>query len=1357
LIFSRSGYGIAAASLVFSATIALADVKATVVRDDKAAFTVLSVEDGLVNSSVSGIVQDSKGFLWFATQGGLCRYDGSEFKIFENEPFNEGSLVANLIQTIYLDEDDVLWIGTYNGLNRFDIKTERFTLYTYDADRADSLSNDLVIAIARDARGALWVGTINGLNRLDESKGTFIRYLHDTANPRSIPNNTIRSLFRDSRGRLWIGASGGGFARYDFEDDAFDNLTGTAKGPPASLSLQSIGEDSLGYLWLGAWGLGLVRFAPDTGEAETFIIPDGRIYVVNTQDPGEVRAGTWGGGLYVLDKASGTVSSYSHSKALGVLPHDVVYSILEDASGELWIGTNGGGVARMDRTRRSFTAYVSDASDPKAIPHGKTIAALVDSRGDLWISVYSGGIHRLDRKTGGWIHFRNDPEDPSSLPNDTCNALYEDSGGGFWVGSNAGLALMDREKGTFTVINSEEGNTEGLSSDIIYSILEERGVGLWIGTYTTGLDFWNRTTGEWKHFAYDPKNPLSISDNLIYSIQRDENGKLWIATNNGLNRMEDESFVRYHYDPKRPDGISSNAIMRIAFDSKGILWVATRGGGLSRYHPDTDTFSHITRADGLPNNMVMAVLEDRRTDLWVVTQTGIALYDRETSKVKPISFFKALDNASFNSGSTVGKKGELYFGSVGIVTEFDPYRYEPNDHVPPVYITAVTAANRPKLSTPLASGGAGASPLRLSYYENSVEFRFAAIDFRDPAANQFAYRLEGFDKDWNYSGSVNHASYTNLPGGSYVFRVKAANNDGLWNEAGASVDFRIAVPPYWSLPAWALYLLMIASAGYAIATLRSNRLLTGKVAELTNAETALLAAGEESRTLALAAEKANRAKSSFIATVSHEIRTPLNGVIGMTEMLERSTLDERQKEQVSMIRSSGQTLLQIINDVLDISKIEADKIEIESIAFPLDATLDRLRDAFGFQAEAKGIFFSVAKDPSLPKYLRGDPLRIFQVLSNLTGNAVKFTDKGGVRVFARMGAAPATGAPAIVFMVEDTGIGIRGESLPSIFDPFNQEDQSTTRRFGGSGLGLSISKRLVDLMGGSIRVESVQGKGSVFSFELPLTAVPESELAVPAVSGEDAAVPEYRPSVSVLVVDDDPVNRFVARSFLREIKATVEEADSGHAAIALLSKLSFDLVLLDCSMPGMDGYETAVRIRSPGNGSLDPSIPIIAMTAHVLEEDRARCIAVGMDEVIVKPLTLKELVGTIDRVMSSRTRNRFPVFASEAFISRYEGAAEAARELLKLFLAQSSPLAGEALKAGERADWAAAAAIVHRLKGSAGAIGGDRLAAAAERCLEELRRPESPAEARLRQLAVIAAELAELETELKAALDGLGR
>jgi len=1320
---------------LLAATLKFASGETQLSKEGTTTFTVLSQKDGLANTSVSGIAQDSKGFIWMSTQGGLARYDGSSFKFWQNEPFETDSLSTDLVQTLFIDKNDIVWAGTYNGLDRFDPATDRFVIYRSQADKPNSLSNNLVIALARDAKGRLWVGTATGLNRLDEANGDFTRYYNVPGNPRSIPNNTIRALFSDSSGRLWIGTAGGGFALYNPGTDDFSVLAGSPekggdpaisiKGPPPSLAMQAMAEDSAGDLWLGEWGTGLVRYDPKTGASRVYHLPDERIYVLNTADPKVVRVGTWGGGLFILDKSSGAITHYRHSRSLGSFPHDVVYSMLQDASGELWIGTNGGGVAKMDRSGVAYSSWTSNPDDPGALPNGKIQAVLIDSRKELWVSVYSGGVHRLDAATEKWIHFRHDPADPTGLADDIVASLYEDREGNLWACSNSGLCRFDRQKGKFVKIR-HFGGVDSPEADIVYSILEDRkkaGV-YWIGSYTKGLYRWDSKTDAWTNWGHDPGDPQSLSDNLVNTIAYDAQGRLWAGTNNGLDRLEGDHFIQYYYNPADRKGLSSSAITRIFVDSRGGLWIATRSGGLDRYESD-GSFSHFTREDGLPSNDVNNLIEDNSGNLWIVTQAGVATRDKSTGLIKVPPLGKNLDGTTLSQGAFAGPDGSVYFGSVGILTVFDPSRYPLNTHKPPVFVTDFIAANRPKILEP-SSGG---EVIHLASWENSIEMRFAALDYRNPTQNMFAWKLEGFDKDWTMSSTRRFVSYTNLPGGSYVFRIRAANNDGLWNETGAAIRFSVQNPPWRSPAAYLLYLLVIALLGYGAATLRSNRLLAAKVRELTLAREELEKANAESKRLAIEAEGATKAKSDFMATVSHEVRNSLNGIIGVTELLARSKLDARQAEEVGVISQSGNLLLALVNDILDLSKSESDRMELENLPWKPREMAARLGSLHGEAAASKGIVLTIETGRAVPETIGGDPMKIQQIVENLLSNALRFTERGEVRLRLDIANAKADGGPCLGITVSDTGTGISAEKLPTIFEPFRQADASIARRFGGTGLGLSIVKRYVTLMGGDIAVESSVGRGTSFTVRLPLLPAPAA-FAESEDQGERSAA-----GLRVLIVDDDSVSRRVAARLVEWLGGESGEAESGLAALEALDTGAWDLVLLDDRMPGMDGFETAQRIRAAEEEKGRARVPIFSLTARLEGDLKGRCEEAGMDGFLAKPITLERLGAVIMQLKGKRLMNcddddRQPeVLATRAvgavkeatvdgvgapagaaefnvayFEDRYPDDDSLGVEILELWLSNTAVLFDEALEAGRAGDSQVLRNHVHRLGGSTSII-----------------------------------------------------
>ena len=793
-------------------------------------FVPLKTRDGLSNSSVSSIVQDKAGFLWFGTQGGLNRYDGAEFKLFEDEPFRPGGLSHNLVQTLYLD-GEVLWVGTYGGLDRLDLRTEKISSYRYDAADSSSLSNGVVISVARDARGRLWVGTLRGLNRLDEASGSFVRYLHDPALPTSLPSDVVRDLHVDSEGRLWVATSGGGLARYDEEKDAFTAFKNDPEKPSTIFSdfVTSIDEDDEGALWIGTWFGGLSRFDPAKGEFLNIPMPDNRIYVVNAEEPGTIWIGSWGGGLFEYRLAEKRVYAHRSAEASGTLSHDIVYSIKRDRSGEMWFGTNGGGLNKLTRSRRSYESFIANSAKPNSLPQGKINALLVDSKDGLWAGVYNGGLNRYDRAKDAWTSYRHDAADPRSLPNDIVTSLYEDSSGELWVTTNGGFSRMDPKTGRFENFVRDAKRPDWLQSEVVYCLEEAREGGMWVGTYTTGLDYYDPESETFVHYSHDPKDPESISDNFIYDLAYDAKGRLWVATNRGLSRMEGGRFVRYLYDPSNGKGVSGNAIRSLFLDSRGILWIASTGGGLMRYESDTDTFIHYTKREGLPGNSVLSVLEDEESNLWISTQSGLVQYERASGSFRELTLYNELRDRELNSGAAKGGDGKLYFGSLDVIYAFMPSRYEYNDHRPPVAITSIkVSGNRRSFAT----AAHYLTKLDLSYAENALEFRFAALDFRDPERNRYSYRLEGFDKNWIKAEGVAAAVYTHLPGGRYTFRVKAANNDGLWNEEGARIAIRVATPFWLSPLAFLFYVAVLVFVVVQIMTRKSRAELKAQAAEL---------------------------------------------------------------------------------------------------------------------------------------------------------------------------------------------------------------------------------------------------------------------------------------------------------------------------------------------------------------------------------------------------------------------------------------------------------------------------------------------------------------------------------------------
>jgi signal transduction histidine kinase/ligand-binding sensor domain-containing protein/CheY-like chemotaxis protein len=1197
-------------------------------------FGSITTHDGLTSSSVSKILQDSQGIIWMATQAGLNRYDGTEFTLFEHDPFNPNSLAHNLIQTMYLDDEGVIWLGTYGGLNRFDPRNERFLPYIHDPDESGSLSNNVVVSIIRDSSGSIWVGTMNGLNRLDEESGSFSRYMPNMADNTSLPDKVVRSLELDGDGNLWVGTYGG-LCRYRPESDDFEVFRAD---PQDSRSLPSPyvmtiirDEQRPGRFWIGTWGGGVSSFDIASGRAETLKTGEKEVYQLLQDRLGRLWIGTWGGGLVLLDPRDGETLHLTSGKdsCLSGLAHDVVYSLFEDASGLIWIGTNGGGINTFADWENGYRFIVNDAENPASLASGKVEAIWEDNDGTIWIGVYSGGLNRYNPFDGTIERYLHNPDDPMSLSNDIVNAIFRDSRGELWVGTNDGLNRYLPESGGFERIRAD-GSVWTPPENTIFELMEDSEGNLWLGTNSSGAVRYHVREGRYETFDFDPADPGSLSDDLVRTILEDRTGNIWVGTNNGLNLFlpESRTFRRYLHSPDNMKSLSSSNIRRLMQDSSGTLWIATSGGGLNRYHALDDSFTFISRRDGLLSNHIMGLVEKSAGEIWVSTNLGISILNTLGETFQTIDESSGLLSGELSSGLLLDSRDRLYVGGTKGLTRIDSLSEPREGYTPPVVLTDFEVLGQKRTAH---TGPDGLfEEIRLQYADNLISFRFAILDYSSPERNQYAYKLEGFDQEWVYAGRQNSVRYTNLNPGSYTLRVIGAGSRGNWNREGLVIPLRIAAPWWRSLPAFGLYLL--ALAGLATAGLRVlmrrqlaaaeqitrqqtiNRILEEKVRQRT-------AEIQKSR---LIAEKATRAKSLFLANMSHEIRTPLNGIFGMHSLLASSKLNRRQREYLEFSTMAAENLNQLVNDLLDFESIESGTLKLHPVNFSLKESLEFVYSLFEQRAGVKGLEFSLAVDTGkAPDLVTGDRTRFVQVLNNIVGNALKYTEKGSVGI--ELAGLPAVGETGGLYTitVSDTGIGIPAEKIDSIFDNFTQLDEGYDKSARGVGLGLAIVKRLLEAMGGTIRVESRPEEGSRFTVKLKFPEAPSHNEELPAASL--ATESETGPVAGgvILICEDEAINRLYLSSVLTQRGYSVDTASNGRKALDAAERGDYSLVLMDLGMPEMDGLEATRRIRLLAGCE---TVPILALTAHTYAEDIQRTRDAGMNDFISKPIDEKLLL-----------------------------------------------------------------------------------------------------------------------------------
>jgi ligand-binding sensor domain-containing protein/serine phosphatase RsbU (regulator of sigma subunit) len=784
-------------------------------------FERISVEQGLSQSGIHCILQDSKGFLWFGTWDGLNRYDGYDFRVFKNDPENPDSLSHNTVRTLCEDRRGRLWIGTEGGgLSVFDPRKETFVRYQHRPGDPRSLSHNVVPCVYEDSQETVWAGTEGGLCRFDRKEKKFIRYQHDPENPRSLSHNSVRSIFEDKTGVLWIGTEEG-LCRFNREKNQFVRYLNDPDDPYSLShnSVRSICEDRHGVLWIGT-GSGLNRFDRKKGQFVRYLhdpsnprsLSHNEIRVVYEDREECFWIGTEGGGLNRLNREDGTFIRYeNHPDDPHSISHNVIWSVYEDRSGVLWAGTYIAGLNKFDRRKEQFIHYKADNKNLNSLSDNVVWSIYEDREGMIWIAT-DNGLSRLDRETNNFTHYKKDFRNPKSLSHNEVWSVYEDLQGTLWVGTFRGLNKLNRETGEFTRYMPSEFNSQ---SNKIRVICEDREGIFWVGT-GDGLYQFDREREVFFRYQNSPYDPGSLSHNNIWSIYEDAAGTLWVGTEDGLNRFDREKsrFFQYRNDPNNPSSLSSSWVLSVYEDRSGRLWIGTMGG-LNWFDREKNIFIRYREKDGLPNEVIYGILEDGQGNLWLSTNKGLSKFNPKTETFKNYEVKDGLQGNEFNVGAFhKNRKGEMFFGGVNGFNLFYPSEKD-NPYLPSLVITDFRIFNETvpvNEKSVLQQSVSYTDEIELSYKERVFSFEFVALHFASPEKNQYAYKMEGFDETWIGSGTRRFVTYTNLPAGKYTFKVKGSNNDGLWNEEGIGVRIIVTPPPWKTWWAYTFYVSVVFGA-----------------------------------------------------------------------------------------------------------------------------------------------------------------------------------------------------------------------------------------------------------------------------------------------------------------------------------------------------------------------------------------------------------------------------------------------------------------------------------------------------------------------------------------------------------------
>ncbi len=1217
-------------------------------------FNHLTSDDGLAQNTVEAIMQDRQGFMWFGTVNGLSRYDGYRFITYQNDPDNPNSLGQNHIRDLFEDHDGIIWIGTEGGgVNSFDPQTETFTRYASDPRNPDSVSGDRVFHIFQDSKNNFWFvgGGTTGLNKYDPNTHTVARYLSNPNDPHSFKGGAVWDMFEDNNGFLWF-AAGIVVAKYDPSTDQFAYFPPPLKDGKKEEQLKVFEQDANGNVWVGG-SKGLYLFDLQSGSYTLY--PELRAVNDIAQDSD--------GHLWIASSNTLKLFDPQTKTVIENFQHDTYHedslsdtrkiSVFRDKAGVIWTGTDGSGIDFFDPRQMMFSYYRHNPDIVSSLAAGTISSMFTSGKDRLWLGVGSV-LELLDLSTNEISHY---PVETSIKDfSGSISGVFEDHAGVVWVGTS-GLRLyrFDVTNGQFTAFPIKSQVTRPTPPKSIIDFSEDAQGNLWMAVNHDGLYKLDASRSNIQFFehptAYRPPDadppPPNAPQPPINDLYTDQAGYIWLSTLNGFDRFDPrtttfESF-RAKADPKGPD----SWMEAILEDNNGIIWAASRDG-LIRFDPISKTAAYYTEKDGLPTDYIVGLVQDKQGDIWLSTKKGISKFTPSTGKFRNYTVSDGLQGSEFSESAFIQTgDGRIFFGGTNGLTTFYPEQISDSTYEPPVVLTDFQLFNAPVVpgqESPLKQAISSTNVLSLDHDQNIIAFEFAALNYAASKKTRYRYQLDGFEHGWNESDSTRRfVTYTNLPAGNYVLRVQATDSNGNWSSNSVALALTM-LPPWWETT-WFRALVSLLAIGvvlggyhWRVRTIaQRNRSLEIEVSKKTLAlqtqTQELQTRGEQLKNAKEAAEAANRAKSAFLASMSHELRSPLNVILGFTQVVHRdSTLAREVRENLGIVLRSGEHLLALINQVLDLSKIEAGHMTLNEVDFDLYRLLNDLEEMFVLSADEKRLQLRFEYSSDLPRYIHSDAVKLRQILINLISNALKFTKTGGVTLRVRQLQSEKTDLRQLEFEVEDTGAGIAADELNKVFDAFAQAESGRQNQ-EGTGLGLAISRRFIRLMGGEISVKSVIGQGSTFTFQIRYTEATSAEASAYGSQRHVIALEPDQPKYRMVVVDDKWVNRQLLIKLLTPLGFEVREAENGQEAIEISRVFQPHLVWMDMRMPVMSGVDATKQIKAGPQGK---TTIIIALTASAFDEERQDIIEAGCDDFLRKPFRTEDIFAMISKHLGVR-------------------------------------------------------------------------------------------------------------------------
>ncbi|MGI9532542.1 hybrid sensor histidine kinase/response regulator transcription factor [Lutimonas sp.] len=1199
----------------------------------KLKFHSLNVEDGLPNNTVNAIVQDSLGFIWIGTNDGLCRYDGMNYRYYKESLKEHNGLSNNFVQSLFLDKDGKLWIMTDQGLNKYDPTFERFDTYTVD----DGLSYNSVTKMTQGADGMYYIGTYGG--GLDVFNGEeFIRNFSPNSDD-PLASFLISDIEIQGENSLWVATWYSGICKIDLKDGSVKNFGSGENTITPSGRINDIYLDQSGFLWIATdKGLTIYNTLDDSytliSMENSPHLVDNDILSIFEHSNGELWFGTRNAGIVktlrrelLSNKQSTVFKGHAPNGTDESVHHRTVNYLYEDDQGNIWIGSHKGGVDIVQPSGEIIHYYPKLTEDN--LKETQSVWGINQTQdGKLWLGTDGDGLVLFDPVSNETKHFKHDLDNVNSLSDNAILTLLEDSKQNVWIGTYAGgISKYHVDKNQFK--NYMTGYLpESINSNDVRVIFEDSSARIWVGSNGGGLQRYNEDSDDFEFMQ-------EVGWIDIRTIAEDGNGTLWLGTfGNGLLSFDPASNTLKEYPEIQK--IDSHIIFSLYIDTEDQIWIGTRYKGLLKFDPENDTLEQITEVNGLTNNTIQSIVPDHEGNIWLSTNDGVNMLNRDTGNIIQYKSSSGIQAGQFNNNSGfLSNDGYLVFGGINGMNIFYPEWALKRNLPEKILITdfklfneSVSVTTKDKES-PLKTNISEANLLTLSHDQNDITLSYVGLSLPFAQDLNYAYKLNHFDKDWNFVGKSTAAVYRNIPPGDYLFQVAIVEDSG---ELGLLKEITVIIrPPFWlTWPAILIYgaviiavLIMIAKYYGRQIKLRNSlfyeKKLRQKEADL------------------------NQERFRFFTSFSHELRTPLTLILGPVKDMIRTEKNESKLEKLHMIKRNSNVLLELINKMLEFRKTETEHNHLEIGQYSFDNFVSEIHSNFGFYANQKSIKFEL-KESGLSE-IWFDYKKIQLVINNILSNAFKYTPQGG---FIRMIIKEKEGW--IVLSVKDSGPGISNEALSSIFDLYFHSDLDEV--IDGTGIGLALCKKLMDLHGGRIEAKSKLGMGAQFSIYLHKSKshyegmenvefLTNNRYVVRKPFLKSSSLPEKstvdrieKDDRVILVIDDNQdVVRYVSDILSGQYK--IITAKDGQQGIEMALKYIPDLIISDIMMPNKSGTELCEELK---NRSQTSHIPIVFLTAKLESENQLKSMNLGADAYITKPFDSAFLKARVQNLFLNRVK-----------------------------------------------------------------------------------------------------------------------